>query len=192
VPPGTYTLMLRVDGKVLTQKVEVKLDPRSKTLPGDLADAHKLAIQLRDDVTALSNIVIALKSVRAQIAERTKALDGDAKAAGWVKQAKEVVAKLDALEEQLHNPKAEVTYDILAKKGGAKLYSQLAPLYDNVKDADGPVTQGMREVYAENAKELARLSEQWRTLVATEIARLNEQSRMMQQPAILVPVSPAK
>ena len=30
-----------------------------------------------------------------------------------------------ALEEKLHNPKAKVTYDILAQKGGAKLYSQL-------------------------------------------------------------------
>ncbi len=192
VPPGTYTLMLRVDGKVLTQKVEVKLDPRSKATPGDLADAHKLALQLRDDVTRLSNIVIALKSVRGQIAERSKALNGDAKAAGWIKQATKVVARLDALEEQLHNPKAEVTYDILARKGGAKLYSQLAPLYDWVKDADGPVTQGMREVYAEDAKELARLSAQWRALVATEIARLNEESRMLQQPAILVPAGMVK
>jgi hypothetical protein len=192
VLPGTYTLMLRVDGKVLTQKVEVKLDPRSKASPSDLADAHKLALQLRDDVTSLSNIVIALKSARGQIAERTKALNGDAKAAAWITQAKETVAKLDALEEQLHNPKAEVAYDILARKGGAKLYSQLAPLYDHVKDADGPVTQGMREVYAEDAKELSRLSEIWRSLVATEIARLNEQSRMLQQPAILVPEGKAK
>src|SRR5439155_3593003 len=97
-----------------------------------------------------------------------KALNGDAKAAGWIKQATGVVAKLDALEEQLHNPKAEVTYDILAKKGGAKLYSQLAPLYDAVKDADGPVTQGMREVYAENAKELARLDGEWQRLLAEQ------------------------
>ncbi len=193
VLPGTYTLKLSVDGKVLTQKVEVKLDPRVKVTPTDLADAHKLALQLRGDITSLSNIVIALKSVRSQIAERTKVLSGYAKAADWIKQAKNVIAKLDALEEQLHNPKAEVTYDILVgRKGGAKLYSQLAPLYDHVKDTDGPVTQGMREVYAEDAKELARLSEIWRALAATELARLNEEARTLQQPAIVVPAPPAK
>jgi hypothetical protein len=182
-------LKLVVDGKALTQKVEVKLDPRSRTPRADLEDALKLALQLRDDVTKLSGIVIALKSARQQINERVKALNGDKKAEAWIKNAEPVVTKLTALEELLHNPKAEVTYDILAKKGGAKLYSQLAPLFDAVKDSDGPVTQGMREVYAENAKELARLEAIWRALLADEIAALNEQARKLDQPAIVVPAA---
>jgi photosystem II stability/assembly factor-like uncharacterized protein len=185
--PGTYTLKLHVDGKVLTQKVDVRMDPRVKTPRSELEEAHKLALQLRDDVTKLSNIVIALKSVRTQLKDRVKALNGDAKAEAWTKQTKDTVTKLDALEEQLHNPKAEVTYDILARKGGAKLYSQLVPLYDAVKDSDGPVTQGMREVYADNAKELARLESIWRQLLADEITRLNDQARTLGQPAILTP-----
>jgi len=41
------------------------------------------------------------------------------------------------VEEKLHNPKAEVTYDILAQKGGAKLYSQLATLLDWMATATG-------------------------------------------------------
>lgn len=187
VLPGIYTLKLHVDGKTLTQTVEVKIDPRSKTPRTDLEDAHQLALQLRADVTKLSEIVIALKSVRGQLKERVKALNGNGKAEAWIKDAKAVVAKLDALEEQLHNPKAEVTYDILAKKGGAKLYSQLAPLFDWVKDSDGPVTQGMREVYAENAKELARLEGIWRQLLANEIAQINEQAKTLGQSAIVVP-----
>jgi hypothetical protein len=144
---------------------------------------------LRDDVTRLSSVVIALKSTRTQIKDRIKALNGDAKAEAWIQQAKDTMLKLDALEEQLHNPKAEVAYDILAKKGGAKLYSQLAPLYDAVKDSDGPVTQGMREVYAENAKELTRLDAIWQTLLTKEISQLNEQARTLGQPAILAPAA---
>lgn len=186
-PPGTYTLKLRVGDQVLTQEVEVRGDPRVKTPAKELADSHQLAVQLRDDITRLSNIVIALQSVRGQINSRVKALNGDKKAEGWIKEAKNAVVKLDTLEEQLHNPKAQVTYDILAKKGGAKLYSQLAPLYDWVKDSDGIVTQGMREVYAENAKELARLDGIWRKLLAGEIGQLNDQARELQQPAIVAP-----
>jgi hypothetical protein len=189
VLPGTYTLKLHVDGHVMTQKVEVKLDPRVKTSPSDLAESHKLALQLRDEISKLSGIVIALRSVRSQIKERSDALKHEPNAAAWLKQAKVVLDKLDALEAELHNPKAEVTYDILAQKGGAKLYSQLAPLYDTVKDSDGPVTQGMRDVHAEDAKELARLDEAWRQLQSQEIRSLNEQARMLQQPAILVPAA---
>ncbi len=190
VPPGTYTLKLRVGDQVLTQKVEVRSDPRVKTPTKELEDSHQLALQLRDDITRLSNIVIALQSVRDQIQARVKALSSEPerqRAEAWIKQAKALVAKLDALEVQLHNPKAQVTYDILAMKGGAKLYSQLAPLYDSVKDSDGPVTQGMREVYAEHAKELARLDGIWRKLLDDEVTQLNDQARDLQQPAIVAP-----
>jgi hypothetical protein len=190
VLPSTYTLKLHIDGKELTQKVEVKMDPRVKLAKKDLEESHILAVQLRDDITRLSRIVIALQSVRRQINERIKALDSELdgkQGAPWIKDAKDVIKKLDALEEQLHNPKAQVTYDILAKKGGAKLYSQLAPLYNWVKDSDGPVTQGMREVYAEYTKELAQLSEAWAALVAKEIAQLNDRARTLEQPAIIAP-----
>jgi hypothetical protein len=178
-----YTLKLHVDGKVLTQQVEVRMDPRVKTSKSELEEAHKLALQLREEITTLSNTVIALKSVRTQIKRRSKALEGDKKAEAWTKQAKEVVTKLDALEEQLHNPKAKVEYDILARKGGAKLYSQITPLYYTVMDADGPVTQGMREVYADNAKELARLEAIWRGLVANEISELNKSGNVIVVPS---------
>ncbi len=76
-------------------------------------------------------------------------------------QARKLIDRLDALENRLHNPKAEVTYDILAMKGGAKLYSLLASLYFTADESDGPVTQGMREVYASLAKDLAALDTEW-------------------------------
>ncbi len=186
VLPGVYTLKLVIDGKTLEQKVEVTPDPRFKS-PTEFADAHKLALQLRDDISKCSNIVIALQSARKQIKERVELLKDNPKATDWSKQARDAVKKLDTLEEQLHNPKAQVTYDILAMKGGAKLYSQLAPLYDVVRDSDGPVSQGMREVYAEHAKELARLSIAWDRLLADEIARLNADARNLEQPAVIVP-----
>ncbi|MBI2808090.1 MAG: glycosyl hydrolase [Planctomycetes bacterium] len=192
VLPGTYTLKLHVDGKVLTQNVEVRIDPRFPRKPAELEDAYQVALKLHADITKCSKIVIALQSVRRQINERVKTLASASeperqRGAPWTKQAKEVVSKLDALENELHNPKAEVTYDILAKKGGAKLYSQLAPLYDIVKDSDGPVTQGMREVYADNAKELARLEGRWLQLVAKDLTQLNEDARKLGQPTIVAP-----
>jgi photosystem II stability/assembly factor-like uncharacterized protein len=185
--PGTYTLKLHVDGKVLTRTVELEMDQRVKTPRSELEETQKLALALRDDITKLSKTVIALRSVRAQIKERVQLLKDNSKAEAWLKEAKKVAAQLDTLEEQLHNPKAEVTYDILAQKGGAKLYSQLAPLYDAVKDSDGPVTQGMREVYAEHMKEWNRLDGEWRQLISDGIARLNDQARMLKQPALVVP-----
>ena len=101
-----------------------------------------------------------------------------------------MLPKLDTLEEQLHNPKAEVSYDILAMKGGAKLYSQLVPLYHTLMDTDAAVTQGVRTVYAEQAKELQRLEQRWQELVSGELAQLNEHGRGL--PALVVPGGGAK
>jgi hypothetical protein len=188
VLPGMYALKLHVDDAVLESKLEVRLDPRLTLPPGELRQQFELAMKLRDDITRLSKAVIALRSARTQIKQRVEATKG-AKADGWARQANDVVRKLDALEEQLHNPKAEVTYDILAQKGGAKLYSQLAPLYETVKESEGVVTQGMRETYAEHARELDRLLERWRDLQRSDIERLNAEARDAKAPAIVVPMS---
>jgi photosystem II stability/assembly factor-like uncharacterized protein len=183
VLPGTYTLKLHVDGQVLESKVAVRLDPRVKISEEALKERHALAMRMYDDIGKLSNTVIALRSVREQIAQRIKL---EPKESAWVKEAETVLPKLDALEEQLHNPKAEVAYDILAMKGGAKLYSQLVPLYYTLMETDAAVTQGVREVYAQHAKELARLESEWQALVTGAVARLNERARDL--PAIVVPM----
>jgi hypothetical protein len=72
-------------------------------------------------------------------------------------------------------------------KGGAKLYSQLGQLYEFVKDSDGAITQGMREVYHEQKKELERLLREEAKLVNTELSRLNDEARAIGVPHVIVP-----
>ncbi len=156
--------------------------PRVHISPEALKERHALAMQVYADITRLSNIVIALRSVREQLKQRIKV---EPQESVWVRQAEALLPKLDTLEELLHNPKAEVTYDILAQKGGAKLYSQLVPLYNTLMESDAAVTQGIRAMYAEHAKELKRLEDRWQALVTADLARLNEQGRNL--PAIVVP-----
>src|SRR5207248_78023 len=124
VKPGTYTLKMTVEGKTLTQTVEVKPDPRLKMMTADYAAQEEFALKLRDDVSRLAGIVNRLRSIRKQIQDRDAILGDDAKTKALIEAGKELLKKLDALEEKLHNPKAKVAYDILALKGGAKLYSQ--------------------------------------------------------------------
>src|SRR6185312_17431337 len=98
-------------------------------------------------------------------------------------------AKIDALEEKLHNPKAKVVYDILAQKGGARLYSQLIWLFEMIKDSDGAPSQGIREVFAEQAEMLRKYQQEWETLVSTDLAALNEQAKTLDAPRIIIPAT---
>jgi hypothetical protein len=165
----------------------VQLDRRVKIPAADLAEQLKLALAIRDDFSRIAGIVERLRAVKRQLATRAELLKDDKAAEPLVKEGKALVAKLDALEEKLHNPKAEVVYDILAQKGGAKLYSQLGAMYDWITDSDGAPTQGMRDLYAEHARELRGLEAEWHSLLDQELPRLSELARMLNVPAVIVP-----
>ena len=172
--PGTYTLNLMVDGKKCTAKVEIRPDSRVHVSASDLEEQLRFALALRDDISRVTKIVNRLRTIRKQLTARADWLKDDPKAASLLQSSKEVIGKLDSLEARLHNPKAEVTYDILAQRGGAQLYSRLIFLFDFLKDSDGAPTQGMREVYDEQHRELGKLETQFHGLVTGDLAKLTD------------------
>ncbi len=195
VIPGMYTLRLTADGKSVTTRLEVRLDPRQRTTPdpvsaADLEQQLRLTLQVRDDITRLTKLVVALRSVRKQITERNELLKDNPKAENLRKLGVELVLRLDALEAKLHNPRAEVVYDILAQKGGAQLYSQLGLIYAYLSEGDGHPTQGMRETHAEHAKRLQQGETELRALFAGELAKLNELAKQLEFANVIAPGLP--
>jgi photosystem II stability/assembly factor-like uncharacterized protein len=187
VLPGTYTVKLSAAGKTLTTTVEVRPDPRVQVPPEELKEQLALELQVRDDIDRLVDAVARLRAVKRQLASRNELLGEAARTAALRKESKALAKKLDELEEQLHNPRAEVAYDILAQKGGAKLYSQLVLLFVTLQEADGAPTQGVREMHAEFQRELDRLLAGWEALVRGDVALLNERARALDVPGVLVP-----
>jgi hypothetical protein len=190
VLPGTYTARLTVDGRTLTTPIEVGPDPRASVPRADLEQQLALALALRDDLTRLSGIVEGLRSLREQAKARAAALRGREAARPVVEAAQALVAKCDTLEEALHNPRAQVTYDILAMPGGAKLYSQLAPLYESVHDGAGRPTQAMRELAAHLQRQLAARAAEWKAIVETDVPALNAKARELAPELVVPPAAP--
>jgi photosystem II stability/assembly factor-like uncharacterized protein len=184
VPPGKYTLKLTADGTTATTPFEVVADPRVQT---DYNEQYELALKVRDDITTLTRTVQQVRAVQRQLLARNKLLTGDKKFDALRKASKELADKFEALEGKLHNPKARITYDILAQKGGAKLYSQLVYTYGNLIDADGPPTQGVKEIYAEQAAELRKLIDEFKALTTGDLAKLNDEAKKLELPTIFVP-----
>jgi hypothetical protein len=103
-------------------------------------------------------------------------LKNDPKAAELLKASAALRTKCQALEAKLHNPQAEVVYDILAQKGGTKLYSRICPLLDWATEGDGAPTQGVRDVYAAQHRELEQYAAEFEALVSADLAALNAQA----------------
>jgi hypothetical protein len=163
--PGTYTVRLTVDGQQASAPLTVKPDPRVTLSLAELETQQAFALDVRDAITRLAGGVTRLKGVRDQLQNHMKVLAEDTRASELMNMSKALNAKLDELEARWHNPEAEVAYDILARKGGAKLYSRLSPLLMFVNEGDGVPTQGMREVFAAQQKELGTLEGELKALL---------------------------
>jgi photosystem II stability/assembly factor-like uncharacterized protein len=185
--PGTYTVRLSADGKSATTTLKLLPDPRSDFSQEALAEQLRVALEVRDAITRLTGTAEQLRSVRKQLASRNDLLRKDPRAADLIKASEGVLDKVDDLEARLHNPKAEVAYDVLAMPGGTRLYSRLSPLYDFVKNGDGVPTQSMKEVFALQKKELDALTAEWQGLVAADLKSLNDQAGKLDLPEIYVP-----
>jgi photosystem II stability/assembly factor-like uncharacterized protein len=190
--PGTYTLKLTAGGKTQTQSLTVNPDPRTKVQPAEREEQLRNALALRDDVARLAKIINQVRSLKEQITARNDLLKDNTKAEALVKLGKEMVEKLDSLEARLHNPKAKIPYDLLAQKGGAKLYSQLNNLYFLAIQSEGAPTQGLRESYSEQRRELYDLEGEFKTLTDGELARLNEMAKKLDLAGVLVPSGEGK
>jgi len=153
--PGDYTARLLVGDQSYAQPLHVVADPRIDLDLADLEHLLHFQIQIRDQITEITKMVATIRAVRDQIAARDKLLQDRPEAQDVVEIGHEVVARLNEIEEKLHNPHAEVSYDILAgRHGGAQLYSRLSWLLEGAREHQSPPTQGMQEVGAEMAAEL--------------------------------------
>ena len=180
--PGTYTVRLTAAGKTLTSPLKVTADPRGGTPQATLDAQLAFALRVRDAITKITDLVHSMRSVKEQLAAREKALEprkDDAQVAELLKAGKAVVEKIDSLEEKLHNPKAEVTYDILAQPGGARLYSRLSPLQMWIVEGGGGPTQGMQQVLAEYEKELAPIEADVQQLLEKDVAEINARAKSL-------------
>ena len=134
----------------------------------------------------ITKMVETIRAVRDQIAARDKLLQDNPDALELVEMGHELITQLDAIEEKLHNPHAEVAYDILAgRHGGAQLYSRLSWLFEGTREHDSVPTQGMREVGAEMAAELATQREALDEVLTSGLNGINKLTTERGLPSVI-------
>jgi hypothetical protein len=187
-PPGRYTLRLTAGGQTVTAPLVVTPDPRVQISDADRQAQLAMAADLKMELNRLADAVERIRSVRDQLRRWNALLKDRADAAGFRASADSLIAKLDTLERKMHNPEAEVTYDILAK--GTRLYSRIAPINSWVTEGDGAPTQGMKEVWAAQQVELHGYFAELQKLMDADVATLNSLAERLRVGHIVVPGPP--
>jgi hypothetical protein len=103
-----------------------------------------------------------------------------------IRDSEAAIKRAFAIEDKLHNPTAEVVYDILAMRGGARLYSRLSPLQMWAAEATGVPTSGMMQVLVEQEKELAALEGEAKQFLSADVTKINQRAAQLNLQFVIV------
>jgi photosystem II stability/assembly factor-like uncharacterized protein len=163
---------------------KLKLDEK---VSEELAAQQALALRVRNNITELAETVARVRAIQKQIDLRKELLKNRDDAKELLKQTEALAKKLDDLEGKLHNPKAKISYDIFAAKGGAMLYSQFAWLLNSLTDGDGKPTAEQEYLADDLERELTTLQRQFDALAKDDINKLNDAAKKLGVPELYVP-----
>jgi len=161
--PGTYSVVLKVDGKTSTEPLTIKMDPRVKTPPAELQKQFELSKALYDARLRLEPISEQLNSLSAQL---------DAAKKRGPKQP--LAAQIDALNAKLgelagsgnRRPGTQLSLGVI---------NRLATVFDRLQEVDaGPtpnVEAATREVLNDSRSVLAR----WKVIEETDLPAIRQQ-----------------
>ena len=90
--PGSYTVVLTVNGKSYSQPLMLQMDPRIKTAPSDLLTQFRLSKQLYDAWVLLAPVTDLSKAIQSQLKERRSRATSD-----------ELKKQIDSLDQKLQS-----------------------------------------------------------------------------------------
>lgn len=180
--PGNYQVRLTVDGKTLTAPIQILPDPRVKSTAADLANQFDLVAKLRDLMEEDHEAVLQIRDVRAQLEALQRRFSGTPQGKEIVDAAGEINGKMSAVEDALIEPKAASSEDELNYP--VELNSKLGYLVNGVDSADSAPPKQDWDLYTVYHKQVGDLVAQWKQILATDIADLNQMMRRTDIPAI--------
>lgn len=176
--PGAYKVAVTVNGKTETQQVQVESDPRFNPDVNALRAQLKLALEMRDEVSALNEALNRLTNLHKQITSLQDLIGGDEETNVSYKpvleQAKALDKKLMALQNPLYNtdvqPYGQDDIHYLQR-----FHDQLQGIMRGVMGAYGEApTQLQIEEAASLRAELEQHLKDVNTLLNTDVAAFNK------------------
>jgi hypothetical protein len=160
--PGDYSVVLIVSGKSYSQLLTVKLDPRVKASPADLAEQFEQSKKLSDNWEALQRIDNRLKSLNRELAKAKERVGENAVAA----QMEVLSKKLQDIAGPPVRPGAPLRLDILQK---------LENLFADMQRVDAAPAPSVRAAVAEIVAAAPSAMQRWQAVESQDLPALNRQ-----------------
>ena len=172
---GVYTVKLEVAGQMLSQKFEVKMDPRVTTSAADLAAQYQLGVRICEAMDSSYSGLEEVRGLRAQLkTAASKAPKG------------ELSESIAALEQKAaaFEGAAPSFGASAAPTSFAQLNGRYGQLLRVVEGADAAPTQVAQETLTTLDQSLGELATKWNSVKSTDIPALDEKLKRAHLPAI--------
>ncbi len=109
--PGKYTVRLTVDGRSVSQPLEILKDPRIPGTDADLAASLKMQLRIRENISASADMINEIEIVRRELEEVERGLRARKGQDAALKALTAMTTKLVAVEDMLIEPAARLSDD---------------------------------------------------------------------------------
>jgi photosystem II stability/assembly factor-like uncharacterized protein len=177
LPPGRYVVRYEADGVARTAPLVIEPHPH---VPGvtaaDLRAQYAFSRAVRDKVTEANRAVVAIRRVKAQVAERLdRSNDVTLKTAG-----DRLVGAAAAIEESIYQVRNRSNQDPL--NFPIKVNNRLATLLSMAEAGDGRPNAGMREIFETLSAELKGYTDRLEVVWKSELAAFNAEAQRLGMP----------
>jgi hypothetical protein len=185
VPPGTYTVKLKVGEEQQSQELVIRKDPNSSGTLADIEEQTKLLHAVRDDMNAVADLINQIEWIREQISHLGAMIEKDESAEAILTTGKELDEKFVAVEQNLHQMKLTGRGQDMAR-WPSQLISKLWGLAMSVSAADYPPTTQQVARQVEYAEMVSEYQDSFKAVVDSDLAALNRQLEEGGLPTIYV------
>jgi hypothetical protein len=177
--PGRYRVRLIAGGETREQPFAVLANPNVPSMTdADYKAQFQFAKQVRDRFHQANQTVIWIRAIKADIAERVE----KANDAAVTKAADALRARLEAIEGEIYQRRAQANQDVL--NYGVRLNNKFGVLQVSVESADAVPTDSARTVFADLSKRLDSQLAALDTALSADLGAFNKLLAGKKLPAV--------
>jgi len=172
VMPGNYTVKLIVNGKIYSQPLSVKMDPRIKTSIAELETQKSLSLLCYNNRKEISKLLNEVENIHKQVKE----LSANSK--------DELISDLNELDEKVESFEHS---KIRSNKADLhQLYSSFESLFHSLQESDMPPKMQIINAVNENETKMKKTKKDWNYIKKFDIPALNKKLKEKAYQQIIV------
>jgi photosystem II stability/assembly factor-like uncharacterized protein len=185
IVPGTYTVLLKVDGVELTKALQLHADPRTNSTAAEYAAQDELLAKLEKDVTDIHVAVTRMRGLTKQINDMVKLVENDNSKSEMVTLSKSLIKKISEWEGKLIQPKSQSYDDVINFVN--KLSANIIFVHGEVNSNIPYVTAGQKARYEELHAEWLVYQKEMEQLMNKDVADFNALCRTLSIANVILP-----